>query len=100
MESKPTDVIGRAAASLFPKAEEKPVLRIAEQKPESSSAAHDSIPQIRIKAEEKGEAVKKFATATSAEMHLKVVKAKRATLTAMHKVVSLLVRKKDDGEDK
>ena len=53
-----------------------------------------AFPKIRLKVEEEAGKVKQFATAQSLSMHLKVNKAKRAGLGALHKVATWLTPKK------
>lgn len=59
-----------------------------------STDDEENLPEIRIRAEVQGEKVKKFATAQGASIHLKVMKAKRIGLTALHKTVSWLTPNK------
>ncbi len=52
-----------------------------------------TLPRIRLRVEEEAGKVKQFATAQGLSMHLKVNKAKRAGLTALHRVAKLLAPK-------
>ncbi len=53
-----------------------------------------TLPKIRLRVEEETEKVKQFATAQGLSMHIKVNKAKRAGLGALHKMASWLTPKK------
>jgi len=99
--NKPTDIIGRATAAIFPKKEDKSETKGFRVAPLAESS-DDSVPKIRLKAEEKGKQVKEFASASGAAMHTRVVAAKRTGLRILHKTVSLLVpkSKKESDNDK
>lgn len=60
----------------------------------ANSIEEDNLPLIRVKSEAQGEKVKKFATAQGASLHLKVDKAKRFGLKALHKAVGWMAKKK------
>jgi hypothetical protein len=112
MDTEDRSITTRVVASLFPKGDDgkaKPALKPSEKKSDIVSSfssknsdtvvletvnEEDDLPKIRVRAEEKGEKVKKFATAKGASMHLTAVKAKRAGLSALHKAVGWLAANK------
>jgi hypothetical protein len=53
-----------------------------------------TLPKIRLRVEEEAGKVKQFATAQGLSMHIKVNKAKRAGLSALHKMATWLTPKK------
>ncbi len=53
-----------------------------------------TLPRLRLRVEEETDKVKQFATAQGLSMHLKVTKAKRAGLGALHKMATWLTPKK------
>lgn len=53
-----------------------------------------TLPKIRLRVEEEVGKVKQFTTAQGLSMHIKVNKAKRAGLSALHKMATWLTPKK------
>lgn len=85
-----------------PKSSKKLVVSPPEFPPQESEATLEAeeveetktLPKIRLRVEEETEKVKQFATAQGLSMHLKVNKAKRAGLGALHKMATWLTPKK------
>lgn len=72
----------------------EPELTESTSETESTEEESKTLPKIRLKVEEEAGKVKQFATAQGLSMHLKVTKAKRTGLEALHKVATWLTPKK------
>lgn len=78
-----------APIEVLAKSDESETILETEEKEEPKT-----LPKIRLRVEEEAVKVKQFATAQGLSMHIKVTKAKRAGLGALHKVATWLTPKK------
>jgi len=100
-ELKPVAPSARSSKSLF-ESSAKPATEVAVAEPTESKTIVDTaeteepktLPKIRLRVEEEAGKVKQFATAQGLSMHIKVNKAKRAGLGALHKMATWLTPKK------
>jgi hypothetical protein len=60
---------------------------------EENTSSEEELPKLRVEVPTKVEKVKKFTSASNANMHLQIRKAKRAGLVALHKIVSFMTPK-------